>query len=450
MGKHILDGYSRRSVVRDMIKPIILAILMVGVLFTPTQASAQTAQDICLSRWVWNDEGDDAFWSPPFYSNHLGTLDMRSTPERGAAGGTGGWGFFTYDMTPSGEQCMGGDLDAIMTGPDVGTLAIVLGVDGRDIEARTMRDLLIELHMEEGDPTGQTRWKPFQTTRRGLIVHLGGYGQIHGERFNETSQATQNTLDVRVADYRRFVSEGVPISQLRAQTGFDGFRIFGREPTPADLDRLLPPERREDGYTCPDIERCTVIVESFDTADSDTLGPNLTWTELGSTDVDILTNRAHATTANGFARAESDLAGADMYAQANVFNLILGTFRGGSGCVRYSAAADTAYYVRSNADGIGNFNAYDVIARSAGVDSVLTTFSGFTDLSGGVVRVEILGSDIEVFYDGATRGTTSDGSITGNTRAGICGRQTGVDRLEWDNFEAADVGAFARRVIRIN
>jgi hypothetical protein len=139
-----------------------------------------------------------------------------------------------------------------------------------------------------------------------------------------------------------------------------------------------------------------------------------------------------------------------MYAQANVFNLILGTFRGGSGCVRYSAAADTAYYVRSNADGIGNFNAYDVIARSAGTDSVLTTFSGFTDLSGGVVRVEILGSDIEVFYDGASRGTTSDGSITGNTRAGICGRHTGVDRLEWDNFEAADVGAFARRVIRIN
>jgi hypothetical protein len=48
------------------------------------------------------------------------------------------------------------------------------------------------------------------------------------------------------------------------------------------------------------------------------------------------------------------------------------------------------------------------------------------------------------------RVSTTDASITGNTRGGICGRHTGVDRMEWDNFEVGDLGAVARRVIRID
>src|SRR3990167_831503 len=62
----------------------------------------------------------------------------------------------------------------------------------------------------------------------------------------------------------------------------------------------------------------STIVESFNTADSDTLGPNLSWTELSgdadvvSTQLSILTRTSSA----AGARADSDLATDDHYCEA--------------------------------------------------------------------------------------------------------------------------------------
>jgi hypothetical protein len=439
---------------------VVAGLLLMGVgmllmMASKVDAQAPEAQDVCLARWVWNDQGENAtspFWEPPFRDNHLGTLNLRAVSDKGPGPTSTGWGLFSYDqpMGSTGMHCLGGDLDAPMTASQADTLALLLELEIGDIRARDMRNIIAELFLSHGDPTGQTRWKPVQTTRKGLIINLGGFGQIYGERFSETSRATQNTLDVRVADYRRLISEGMPLSQLQAQTGFDGFRIFGREPTSADLDRLLPPERRGDGYRCGDIERCTVFTESFNTADSDILGPDLTWTELGGTDIDIVSNRAHSVTSTGFARAEHDLAGADMYAQSNAFNTTSGLVRGPGSCVRYSAAADTAYYAQGNNNGSGSFVSYDIVERTAGTIAFIAFADGFTDADGGVIRTEITGSTIDVYYNGALRVSTTDASITGNTRGGICGRHTGVDRMEWDNFEVGDLGAVARRVIRVD
>src|SRR5680860_930000 len=348
---------------------VLAVILGLGVAFMvtamPTPAHAQgIGQDICLARWVWNTD-DVPYWEPPFSANHIGTLDMRSLPEHAAGPVALGWGLFSYDI-PMGittMHCLGGDLNSSMTTSQVNTLAVLLGLSMGDISARNMRGVIAELFLQQGDPTGVLRWKPLQTTRKGLVIHLGGYGQIYGEPFSETSRATQNTLDVRWADYRRAKAEGVPLPQLRRETGFSGFTIFGREPTPSDLNRLLPPEYRSDGHSCSNPSTCTTITESFNTADSDILGPDLTWTELGGTDIDIVGNHAEAASTEGYARAESALAGADMYGQALVTNLIDGTFRGPGPCVRYAAAADTAYFVIASRTG-GVFDAYTVVVRT--------------------------------------------------------------------------------------
>lgn len=435
---------------------VIVLGLIAGYAPNTAQAQAPEAQDVCIARWEWHDQGQDAeapYWSAPFPASRLGNLDLRSITEQGTAGGLGGWGIFTYDqpMGSTGMHCLGGDMDAPMTEPQAGTIAIMLGLDARDFAARDMRGIIAEILLEQGDPTGQDRWKPIQTTRRGATIHLGGYGQIYGEPFSANSQATQNTLDIRWADYRRQKDAGVPLEQLQAQTGFDGFRIFGREPTPADIIRLLPPESRSDGHRCgaDEIGRCTTISDSFDTADSDTLGPGLTWTELAATDIDIVSNAAETVTNSGYARAESDLAGSDMYAEATTQNSVSTSNRGAGPCIRYATAADTAYWLR----GIGtSFQDYRIQSRVAAVNTEISMIDGFTDAQPGLLRIEVVGSNLEIFYEGVSRDTVTSTTITGNTRAGICSLHNGANRARFSDFEAGDIGAppGTRRVIRVN
>lgn len=431
----------------------ILAVAMgVAGMSLPNPAHAQSAaQDVCLARWVWNtDDGESPYWEPPFRANHLGTLNLRAISDKGPGPVSTGWGLFSYDapMGSTGMHCMGGDLDAPMTTPEVNTIAVLVGIGQGQIRARDMRQVIRELLIDEADPTGVARWKPVQMTRKGLNISLAGYGQIYGESYSDSSTAFQQTLDVRIADYRRQLAAGVEVNQLRRQTGFDSFRLFGREPTSADLDRLLPAERRSDGYLCADISLCTTVNESFNTANADLLGPDLAWTEV-SGDIDIVSNQAKWAGTTGYARGPA-LAGADMYAEGDTFNDVGGGGRGGSGCVRFDSGADTVYYVRPNSNGSSTFVAYDITERTAGTSAIIATSGATSDASGGVVRLEIIGSDLEVFYDGVTRMTTTDSSITGNTLPGLCGRHTGANRIRLDNFEAGDLGAVARRVIRMS
>lgn len=433
-----------------MIRLIVVIGVMMGmlVLVAPSlvQAQAMQAQDLCLARWAWVD-GE---WNAPFPGNRLGTIDLRSTPQHGPGPIAQGWALFSYDqpMGSTGLHCMGGDLDTAISTAQADTLAVLLEMGMGDLRARTMRGVIAELFISHADPTGVDRWKPFQITRKGLNIHLGGYGNIYGERFSETSRAMQNTLDIRHADYRRMRGEGVPVAQLQRQTGFDSFRLFGRAPTSADLNRLLPTEYRSDGAACIAPQLCTTITESFNTADSDILGPDQTWTEVLG-DFDIVSNQARSEGTDDHARAESDIAGSDMYAQANTFNDVAGTSRGNGTAVRFSASADTFYYVGANSDG-AQIIAYLVQEVVAGSGTTIATFSGFTDVNGGIVRLEIIGSNLEVFYAGVSRGTVSDATITGNTRGGFASRHNGTQRTRIDNWELADIVTASRRVIRIN
>lgn len=448
-----------------MIRLITLASILVAVvafmvttLPAPVQAQAETAaQDLCLARWAWNTDDvpdGEPYWEPPHQDvgNALGVLDFRSILDKGAGPVATGWGLFSYDapMGSTGMHCLGANLDTPKTVAQINTLATLLGVPPGQLRSRNMRNVIVELYQDHGDPTGLTRWKPMQSTRGGLVINLGGYSQIYGEPFSAGNRAFQNTLDIRWADYRRAKAEGAKLKDLRRQTGFDSFRIFGRAPTKADLDKLLPPEHRKDGYSCHKIELCTTITESFNTADSDTLGPDLTWTELSGTDIDVVSNRANSESSSGYARASTALAGSDMYAQALVTNTVSGTDRGASGCVRYAAAADTAYFGMGSRSGSGTYSSYAISIRTAGVNSFTAETGGYSDAIPGVIQTEVVGSTINVYYAGALRTTLSDSSITGNTQAGICGRHTGGDRLQWDDFEAADLAVAARRIIRIN
>ncbi|MDA0734367.1 MAG: hypothetical protein O2909_11910 [Chloroflexi bacterium] len=284
------------------------------------------------------------------------------------------------------------------------------------------------------DPTGLTRTKPLQMTRRnGIGVHFGSFGRLQLGQFeiNQAHPNFQGMLDIGIADYRRMVAEGVPQAQLRKVVGFRMLAIYGRM-SDEYRDALVPSERRSADPKDDYIRPATPVTDDFNRIDNTVLGSP--WTEVAG-DIDIVTNRAKAVSSSGVARYGTALSGADMYAQANSFNSVDSADRGCGGAVRYESGADTCYYHRGHRAS-GSIVTHELVERTAATDVAHSSTGSYTDADGGVHRIEISGSDIELFYNGASRHTASDASITGNLYSGIGGRHTGINRLQWDNFEA--------------
>ena len=173
--------------------------------------------------------------------------------------------------------------------------------------------------------------------------------------------------------------------------------------------------------------------ESFNQADSTTLGPDLTWTEL-SGNWETVSNRARSGTNNSAAqaRAEHDLASADHLVKAPVnFAVVNGV--GGVGA-RWSASAVTLY--RAALDSAGRLD-ITRIESGSGTDiaSQSRTISAGVDY---IVRIECNGSSIRARVDSDTWLSVTDTVITGNTRFGLAGYRTNRD-IWHDWVEAIDL-----------
>lgn len=420
-----------------IVLPLLALSAWLGLNTNPAQA--QTAQDVCFARWVWNtDERDFVFWEAPFQANLTGLLDLRSNTQAGQSGPIAeGFGLFAYDqpMGSTGMHCMGGDLDQAITAVQADTIALLLDRSAGSIAARNIRGLLKEVLTTDADPTGVNLNKPVRISRKqGFIIHLGGYGPIIQERFSESHPAFQVTLAVRRADYTRNREAGVPLEALQRWTGHDALAIFGREPTPADLDLLLPAQYRADSWQKPR----TIITESFNQANSTILGPDLTWTEVTSNWTTV-SNEAAPGGVAGNARAEHDLSSDDHYAQV----VIKATTSSNAGVrIRFAAAADTNYF------GIWrNTNTrYEIFKRIATSNTILFNGAASAIAINDVIKLEVTGADLLTLYRNAgAEASGTDTSITGDLRTGMYG-DSSTSRL--DDFEAADLAA-ARRVIHI-
>lgn len=196
----------------------------------------------------------------------------------------------------------------------------------------------------------------------------------------------------------------------------------------------------------------TTITDSFTTADSGTLGGDLTWAEVEG-DWAIVSNQAQvaATGAVCSARAESDLATDNHYAQVTVADL--GTPNSGEAMVggaaaRFAAAAATYY--------TGHLYQFPTGSDSARtqkcVATVLTTIGSETNITWAAtdtVKIECSGTSITRYYNGGAQDTTTDAAISGNTRCGIFGFDQSVGVVTLDNFEAADVATGWGRLVAL-
>lgn len=187
----------------------------------------------------------------------------------------------------------------------------------------------------------------------------------------------------------------------------------------------------------------TTITDDFTRADADALGTSSegwSWTEVVG-DFDIVSNQCRATSGTsalaGAARAETDLASDDQYAQLDIIA------DGGAGnrlavaIVRFASAEETYYrFLVRTSDG------FNQIQKNVN-GSLTNLVTGTTTALSLPDTMKFTASDtaLEGFINAVSVASVSDASISGNTRCGLGGNAS--VSVDMDNFEAADLGGGA-------
>lgn len=394
---------------------------------------------LCLARWRRHTAPSGfTCWKGPIRGRWAG-LSLRRFGETLDA--TPGLGFFLHDNTDATFEPLidfGEDLDARLSAGERSQLESELELTplGSSISAA---QAIAEILLRRGDPSGQSKWKPLRS-------HIGGRCRLTlagrsllDEPVSSTHDAWVNRRETFRADYRaaRAAATGEDdFDRLKRWTGYEVLR--NRLNGPEDI---LPPEHVADGM----LEPATTIGDTFvETSDTDleshtATGANggFAWdtvdtsqiTVVGSTDLAAVSGSGTGV----LARAQTNLAGADMYSQADfVLNSTIPNRRIGL-AARLSTSAWTGYcfWVRGN----GNSELYEVTAESfTQIDNTVGDWSG-----SGTFKIEVNSTSQEVFEGVTSRLSASDTTHSSGPRAGLMFNE--IADPTWDNFEAADLGA---------
>lgn len=420
-----------------------------------------------IGPWAWGD-----FWDAP--APVVGLIDLRTTAECGQAGGEPGLAFFAFPAggAPAGYDILGtGDLRELqVTGA---TQDAWQALTGYRPSGTFLLDLLRD-HMLHGiDPA------LVPTIRSELELWLAGHSCIWSSQFDFASElnAGRPYAQRLRAQLRRELRD-VRIDALAGRYG-RGVRPHGGGPpefvTDLQFHRRMVTALCEK-YRIPLLEwevlrpagwpagevplphSTTLGPEDFTRADGDTIGNVLSWTEV-SGDFDTVSNQVQQQTLssspNRTARAESDLASTDHYAQVDVSNYdpdtTLSDAQHGCGAaVRVSSSAHTAYhgYRWASTGGVnGNMRLYKVVSGTG--TSLNMTALGSGDGGSCTVKTTANGSTIQVARTGTTIISITDTAITTGTRCGLANLQQASSAYKpyYDNWSAADLAAGATNVI---
>jgi hypothetical protein len=184
----------------------------------------------------------------------------------------------------------------------------------------------------------------------------------------------------------------------------------------------------------------TIITESFTTANSDTLGPTLTWTELAG-DIDIVSNKAQSVTLDTqvVARANSDLATNDQYVQATVDVSEAAAGASVGLILRKDSSATLTFYLV-----VASYSSDQVfiIKQIGGSNTTLATVSfALTAGTPIVLRGEVVGDNLRLLVNSVLVATAADTAIATGLRTGIRGNKSTSGSVTWSAFEAGDLGS---------
>lgn len=397
-----------------------------------------------VDRWAFHDVDGDQDWRAP-HPDVIGVLDLRTIPQMSEIGGLArGVGIFVYRTPHPGALIdLGQDIQRHMRTTDRTGLTQLQSLPASALPRGQIRDVIWSLFTNLSDPEGLTGPRPLMPTRAGNVeLYLGGFGVIKRQRFDPHDlEQSLPVLDALRLEYRRIREETLrgripnrdPQFHRRYLSALvEKYHLPFEAFIPPDLPRETP------------LPHGTELDESFDQANSSTLGPDLTWTEITGDDWETISNKAEDKVNNiQAARAEHDLSTIEHQAQADCTWETAGSSQQVGTCVRFAAAAETFY----SATGHANENQdilYKAVAASytrlletahtIGAETLLckTTIDGST-LTGNI---------------GASETSVSDTAIVGGTRTGMWSfnNQGSSSGHKVDNYHAEDNDAVVAAV----
>jgi len=396
-----------------------------------------------IGPWKWN--ASDAHYAPP--SGAVGALDFGTLPEQSVGGADRGRGLFWF---PAGHD-PGSEYVALATGDcreinsDGSLVSKFQSELGIAVAGERLVDLIFDGFVGGSDPTGEEAVKPLVPTMGGnLELWMPGHSRVKSERFAWGVHRHTDKLQTML----RKEFDGLMIAAGKGELKDDKHHLrildaYCDKYRVADWKEFVDPKSKKD--VPGRIKHETTITESFNTADSGTLGPDLTWTEVLGT-WGIVSNKAEFAASQailGSARAESDLSSSDHYAACDITYLDVANSNAQvRALARFNSSAATYYSSGpqyNNSSG-GTARHYTVKIVS-GMSTTLFGPTGFTLPSLPVeIRTECNGSTISAHRGGSSVQSLTDTSITGNVRCGI-GAVTPGTAVNLDDFEAADLAA---------
>lgn len=395
-----------------------------------------SADEYYIGQWEWVAGPDESYWQAPHADKLTGVIDLRNIPDQSEKGGPPkGYAIFAYsEIIPDPKVShLGGNLDETPNTKAIGAIKSKINVNPKSI---TIRDIIYELLTTESDPTGVSRWKPLRPDKNNKMkINLGTAGVIKEiTLIPNVSPEWPIVVAAMQEDYRKLIRTERWDKVARVLDYWqDQFDVPYETFIPDGEIRLaaLPHE--------------TTITESFDKADGDILGPDLTWTEFTG-DIDILTNKARSVSVsptNNEARAETALSSDDHYVQADVSgsNASSGTYVGV--ILRKDLSTTRTFYcARITVYTAANVKIFKRIAGTA--TNLSSTTAAQSEGVSYTLKGQVDGSTLRAYINSVEDGGSpvTDTSITGNLYTGIytfavASNQYGL----FNNYEAGDIAA---------
>lgn len=383
--------------------------------------------------WQWITTQIVPYWGVPW---SVGCLDFRNLTEQAQAGGTPGLGVFASDtpISDSNYDLLGiGNFHEIKVSQRLKDL--LPKPRNYNLKGDDLIGLLLDLLTDAADPIGEDFVKPIipQVDRKVCITIAG---QTFYDRLDWGKKYTSKIKDVERENFKQIFVEvqagKVPadhhqkvLDYLCEKYGIEDWKEF----VPDDLQKDVPGRKPHD----------TTISENFNTADTGTLGPQLSWTELfGNTNV--VTNAAQSVSIDAtygcVNRADSDLSSVDHYAQVVFLNVPASSSTGI--IARKDSSATNTYYISRFSNFAGtNWDTYKLIA---GTYTLIGSSTSAVAAANDVIKIECNGSSITRYKNGASQNVATDSAITTGTRCGLATYMAGT-AIRQDDFQASDLAA---------
>lgn len=378
-----------------------------------------------LVPWVWDTTSMPMHhWRGP--ASAVGLVDFRSIPQQSIAGGAPQGFAFCASTQPTGGIEIAHSLNFINEQATNGMRDAWESEMGfRPIGGPNIVDLPWDQLTTGSDPSGENGPKPLMPGTDGFLkLYLGGHSLAKSELFQWGIHPHTN----RVRDVlRRQFAEQHERHQEHARKVLDfwceKYRVDDwKEFVPQNLHAHVPGRSKHD----------TTIIDDLNRADGDTIGNQLSWTEVLG-DFDTASNQVvKSATANTVehARAESALSSDDHYAQVLRVAAPGGNYSGPCARIPASPSTDKTFYT------IWADNTSYLVKLVAGTQTNMVT--GANGMASEIYKVQADGSTIKGFFAGVENLSVTDTAITGNLYCGL--NIFGTDAI-LDDFQAADLGA---------